>query len=78
MAVDLTDEQAQWLRGLLGTSHLPDEGGINQLIMPDEVCAALAEKNFVRRRNGTVEVTPNGIDAVWQYTLAQRLRGEGA
>ena len=70
--LDLTAEQAHWLRGLLGMSHMAAEGGVNQLIMPDEVRDALAEKQFIRERNGSVEVTDDGISAVWQYTFAQK------
>jgi hypothetical protein len=69
---DLTDEQANWLRGLLGTSHLADQGGINQSIVPDAVRGALVEKRFIRERDVSVEVTEEGINAVWQDTSAQK------
>ena len=70
--LDLTDEQANWLRGLLGTSHLAEKGGIDRSIVPDEVRGPLLEKRFIREREGSVEVTDDGINAVWQYTFAQR------
>jgi hypothetical protein len=42
------------------------EGGINQLVLPDEVRDALFGVRVLREREGSIEST---IDAVWQYTL---------
>jgi hypothetical protein len=68
----LTDEQAQWLRVLLDASHSPDEAAINQLILPGEVRDALLEKHFLLDREGWVEVTEDGIKALWHHTFAQK------
>jgi hypothetical protein len=64
---------AEWLRGLVGLSHMPD-GGVNQLILPDHVRDALVEKRFLRQSAESLEVTDDGINAVWKYTFALKAR----
>ena len=69
----LTDELANWLRGLLNTNPT-HESGINRVVMPDDVRDALIKMQLVRQQSDSVEVTDHGIDAMWQYTLAQRIK----
>jgi hypothetical protein len=69
----LTDEVANWLRGLLN-SNPTREAGINRVAVPDDVRDALIEMQLVRQQPNLVEVTDHGIDAMWRYTLSQRIR----
>ena len=69
----LTDELANWLRGLLN-SNPTHEAGINRVVVPDEVRDALIQMQFVREQADSVEVTEHGIDAMWRYTLSQRIK----
>jgi len=69
----LTDELANWLRGLLN-SNPTHEAGINRVVVPDDVREALIEMQFVTQQPGSVEVTEHGIDAMWRYTLSQRIK----
>ncbi len=69
----LTDELANWLRGLLNSNPTHD-AGINRVAIPDDVRDALIEMQFVRQQPDSVEVTDHGIDAMWQYTLSQRIK----
>ena len=69
----LTDELADWLRGLLN-SNPTHEAGINRVAVPDDVRNALIEMQFVRQQPNAFEVTDDGIDAMWRYTLSQRIK----
>jgi len=69
----LTDELANWLRGLLN-SNPTHEAGINRVVVPDDVRDALIQMQLVRQQPDSVEVTDQGFDAMWQYTLSQRIR----
>jgi len=71
--VALTDELAHWLRGLLN-SNQTDESGTNRVVIPDDVRDALIKMQFVREQPDSIEVTEHGIDAMWQYTLSQRIK----
>jgi len=68
----LTDELANWLRRLLN-SNPTREAGINRVVMPDDVRDALIKMQFVKQQADSIEVTEHGIDAMWQYTLSQRI-----
>jgi len=70
----LTDELAHWLRGLINSNPAHD-AGINRVVVPDDVRDALIKMQFVREQPDSVEVTEHGIDAMWQYTLSQRIKG---
>ena len=72
-ALALTDELATWLRGMLN-SNPTHEAGINRVVMPDDVRDALIKMQFVRQQPDSVEVTDDGIDAMWRYTLSQRIK----
>jgi hypothetical protein len=69
----LTDELANWLRGLLNLNPAHEEG-INRVVVPDDVRDALIKMQFVRQQPDSVEVTEHGIDAMWRYTLSQRIK----
>jgi hypothetical protein len=69
----LADELANWLRGLLNSNPTHD-AGINRVVVPEDVRDALIKMQFVREQPDSVEVTDHGIDAMWQYTLSQRIK----
>jgi hypothetical protein len=69
----LSEEQANWLRGLLNSNPTNDEG-INHVAVLDDVRDALIEMQFVRQQPDYVEVTDQGLDAMWRYTLSQRIK----
>ena len=69
----LTDELANWLRGLLNSNPTHD-AGINRVVVPDDVRDALIKMQFVKQQPDSIEVTEHGIDAMWQYTLSQRIK----
>jgi hypothetical protein len=69
----LSEEQANWLRGLLNSNPM-HEAGINRVVVPDDVRDALIKMQFVRQESDSMEVTDQGIDAMWRYTLSQRIK----
>jgi hypothetical protein len=69
----LTDELANWLRGLLNANPT-HEAGINRVAVPDDVRDALIQMQYVSQQSDSFEVTEHGIDAMWRYTLSQRIK----
>jgi hypothetical protein len=67
---DLSNEQARWLKRVLESR--PKKGAFDRFTIPEDVQDVLVEKGLIRRwRNGTVEITLDGICEVARRRLAQ-------